>query len=219
MNSKDIYHRLCESRKDLKEQWVPGSGIHRHHVLPKHSGGEDEESNYTYLTIREHIIAHYLLWRIYRNPNDLRSMNMLGAKLTTFQRKTIGEFCRDNKIGIHSATSEQKREWSKLGIESQKQSGRTDTFYWWSTKEGRKERARLGGTASVKSGNNHEFAYWASNEGRRERASMGGKSHTGKKCMYKPGDKSFKRVRPEDFDTFLANGYIFGSPINPRKFK
>jgi hypothetical protein len=53
-------------------------------------------------------------------------------------------------------------------------------------------------------------------EGKKERASMGGKSHKGKKCMYKPGDKSFKRVRPEDIQSRLNEGYIFGSPISSK---
>lgn len=211
MNSKDIYNKLCESRKDLKEQWIPGSGIHRHHILPKHNGGEDEESNYTYLTIREHIIAHYLLWRIYRNVNDLRSMKMLGAKLTPFQRKMTGEFCRDNKLGIYGATPEERGEWAKLGIESQKQSGRTDTFYWWSTKEGRKERARLGGKASIKSGNNPIFAYWASNEGRQERASRGGKAIKG--MIWVTNGEHRTRIRPDKLEEYLANGYIKGFTI------
>jgi hypothetical protein len=31
--------------------------------------------------------------------------------------------------------------------------------------------------------------------------------------MYKPGDPTFVRVKPSDFDSFLEKGYIFGSPI------
>lgn len=200
-------------------EYCYGSGLHKHHILPKHMGGDDSDGNLTYLTVREHVIAHYLLWRIYKNVNDLRSMYMLGAKLTPLYRKRIGEFCRDNGIGIHGSTSAEKVEWGRRGLESQKRSGSKDTFYWWSTEDGRRERARLGGLASMRSGNNPKFQYWCSKEGQRKRASLGGKSHKGKKCMYKPGDKSFKRVRPEDIDTFLANGYIFGSPINPRKIK
>lgn len=218
-----IYYTLCESRKQSKNQYKPFSGLHKHHILPKHSGGKDEEENFTYLTVREHIIAHFLLWKIHKNPNDLRSMKMLGAKLTTEKRKIIGEWCRDNKIGFHSASPEEKRSWTKKSLEIQKQKyeqNNDKNWYYWSTYEGRKERAIMGGKASISSGNNKEFLYWMSPEGIKERAIMGGKVHKGKKCMYKPGDKTFIRVSPENVDSHLSMGYVFGSPIiSPNKNK
>ena len=67
----------------------PKSGIHKHHIIPKHRGGKDTVDNFTYLTVREHIIAHFLLWKIHGSPNDLRSMHMLGANLTPKQRKIL----------------------------------------------------------------------------------------------------------------------------------
>jgi hypothetical protein len=52
----------------------------------------------------------------------------------------------------------------------------------------------------------------------RKWSSLGGKSHKGKKCMYKPGDTTFIRVKPKDINYHLENGYIFGSPIvSPNK--
>ena len=108
-----IYERLCESRKQNKQYHKPGSGIHCHHIIPKHMGGADDESNFTYLTPREHTIAHFLLWKIHRNPNDLRSMRMLGAKLSVEKRRIIGLWCVENKIGIHGFTKEMKSEASR----------------------------------------------------------------------------------------------------------
>lgn len=208
-----IYNNLCIRGKQLKENWIPHSNLHRHHIVPKHSGGTDDEENYTYLTIREHIIAHFLLWKIHKNPNDLRSMKMLGANLTSNQRKIVGEWCRDNKVGFHAYDKEQKKMWAMKGIETQKQSGDTNSFYWWSTEDGRKKRASMGGKASIESGNNEQFLFWMSSEGRKKRASMGGKSHKGKKCMYKMGDTTFIRVSPENINDKLNEGYILGSPI------
>jgi hypothetical protein len=114
-----IYNNLCCSRSQLKNLWVKGSNIHRHHIIPKHQGGLDEETNYTYLSVREHIIAHYLLWKIYKKPNDLRAMHMLGCNLTSEQRKTIGFWCKDNNIGIFDPTKNFKSEWSKRGVKTQ----------------------------------------------------------------------------------------------------
>lgn len=211
-----IYYNLCNSRSKLKSKWCEGLNFHRHHIIPKHSGGSDEDHNFTYLTVREHIIAHYLLYKINKNPNDLRSMKMLGANLTHEQRRIVGIWCRDNNIGFHGATSEQKSKWQAKGMQTQKDSGDINSFYYWSTEEGRKKRASLGGKASLSSGNNKQFEYWMSPEGHKERASLGGKAHKGKKCMYKPGDTTFKRINPEDIQSYITKGYIFGSPISSK---
>lgn len=144
------YNNLCLTKKQAKPLYSKGSGLHKHHIIPRHAGGSDIEENFTYLTVREHIIAHFLLWKIYRNPNDLRSMHMLGANLSPTFRRITGEFCRDNKLGFHKASKEERTIWQNKGHETQKQSGSKDTFYWWSTKEGRTERARRGGSVSCK---------------------------------------------------------------------
>jgi hypothetical protein len=212
---QQLYYTLCESKKQTKELYVPFSGLHEHHILPKHSGGTDNTENLTYLTVREHIIAHFLLWKIYKNPNDLRAMKMLGVELTVQQRKQVGMFCVENKIGIHGYTKRERLIHSKKGLESQKQSGSKNTFYYWSTEEGRKERASMGGKASIISPNN-PWSYWASNKGQIERSSLGGRAHKGKKTMYRPGDSTFIRVSPQDFDNHLQKGYIFGSPQTPK---
>lgn len=168
-----IYQNLCQAGKLRISEWAPGSNLHRHHITPRHVGGEDGPENLTYLTIREHIIAHFLLWKIYRRPNDLRSMKLLGAKLTHLQRKIVGEWCRDNKIGIHSEhiTEETRRKWRERGHKSQECI--EGSYVWWSSPAGRIERARRGGKASILSGNNLEFQYWCSPEGQKQRAKLG----------------------------------------------
>ena len=176
-------------------------------------GGSDVENNYTYLTVREHIIAHFLLWKIHKNPNDLRSMKMLGANLTYEQRRIIGLWCKENKIGWFNP--EVQKIARKNAMTTQKEINNEKTFYFWTTPEGRKKRASLGGKASIVSPNN-PWSYWASKEGRKKRASMGAQAHKGKRCMYIPGNKSFKRIKPEDIEKYLKLGYVFGSPIKSK---
>lgn len=205
-----IYSNLCEGNKSRREDYKKYSGLHEHHIVPKHMGGTDDDCNLTYLNVREHIIAHYLLWKIYKNPNDLRSMKMLGANLSPQHRRITGEFCRDNKIGFFSIPVEERKEWRIRGIETQKQEYLNDkvkNFYYWSTEEGRKERASLGGKQKA----SKEFNYWASNQGRQERASLGGKAHKGKKVMHLPETKGWKRILPEDIDAKLNEGWKFGT--------
>ena len=213
-----IYSNLCEGNKSRKENYKKYSGLHEHHIIPKHMKGTNEDCNLTYLNVREHIIAHYLLWKIYKNPNDLRSMKMLGAKLSPQHRKITGEFCRDNKIGFFSSPTNERKEWQMKGIENQKQdylNNKTKNFYYWSTEEGRKERASLGGKKRAST----EFSYWASDEGRKERASLGGKAHKGKKVMHLPGSKGWKRILPDEVDIKLNEGWKFGTGTPSPKCK
>jgi len=210
-----IYHNLCNSKKHLKDNWCVGSGLHRHHIIPTHSNGLDEEENFTYLTVREHIIAHFLLYKMYKMPNDLRSMKMLGAKLTYTQRKIIGDWCRDNKIGFHGAAPEQKVEWQKKGRQTQKESGDNNSFYYWSTEEGRKERAILGGKASLSSNNNAVFKYWFSPEGHKVRAKLGAAA-SGKKSITN-GIINRKLKTEEERQEFLKNNPDWRIGITKKK--
>lgn len=177
----NIYYNLCESKKQYKKNYGPGSGLHRHHIIPIHCGGIDCDSNYTYLTNREHIIAHFLLWKINGNINDLRSMHMLGANLTTTQRQKIGKWCYENKIGIFGATQEEKKQWvdnirhirREIGYNSM----RNKTGLFGISKEQKKEaiekalqtQKRLHDETGAKN-----FYYWYTPAGRKERSTLGG---------------------------------------------
>jgi hypothetical protein len=207
----NVYYNLCNSKVNLFNEWKGGSGLHRHHIIPKHSGGLDTEDNYTYLTVREHTIAHFLLWKMHRNPNDLRAMNMLGANLSVEYRRTIGLYCRDNKIGIYCASKEQRQEWQLSGIKSQKESGSTDSFYYWSTTEGRKKRASMGGKVGAASQINnktgiHDPANFKKN------ATIGGKAIKGMICVTNGTHRT--RIRPEKLEDYLARGYQRGFTIS-----
>ena len=39
-----------------------------HHILPKSLGGTNDQHNLITLTARQHFIAHWMLWKTYRNP-------------------------------------------------------------------------------------------------------------------------------------------------------
>jgi len=179
-------------------------------------GGTDDETNFTYLTVREHVIAHFLLWKIHKNPNDLRSMNMLGANLTVAQRKSVGIFCRDNGIGFHSDkyTKEIREEWRAMGTDTQKQSGDTNSFYWWSTEDGRQKRASMGGSVGGKS--SYEQKTGIHNpEHKSEWGRLGGLAHTGKSWMNKEGKRA--RVFSSEIEKYLADGWKHGAGSNKKK--
>lgn len=43
---------------------------HKHHIIPKHMGGTDDESNLVLLTVEEHAVAHYELFREHGHWED-----------------------------------------------------------------------------------------------------------------------------------------------------
>jgi len=210
-----LYNNLCTKGKSLLEQYTSGSGLHAHHIVPRHQGGSDHPTNLTYLTVREHIIAHFLLWKIHNQVNDLRAMHMLGARLTSAQRRLTGEYCRDNNLGIHAQTDDERR---ANGMKSYQIAQETQNeFFFWSTPEGRKLRASMGGKASLTSGNNKEFAYWASPEGRKERARLGSLAQPKKPATNGTITKKFKT--DEDRLEFVNNtpGWRIGTHYSKRR--
>lgn len=43
---------------------------HRHHIVPRHAGGSDNETNIVLLTVEEHAEAHHLLFQQYGRQED-----------------------------------------------------------------------------------------------------------------------------------------------------
>lgn len=202
-----IYNNLCETRKSQKQHYTFGSNIHCHHIIPKHCNGSDDDDNLTYLTIREHIIAHFLLWKIYRNPNDLRSMKMLGANLTSQQRSLIGKFCYENKIGIHS---EKYKSNTKANIDRTKKSAKTQSKNKVGTfdPEFRKIMASKGGKAGSKTQREKQIGAFFDPILKKKIATLGGKALSG--LIAVTNGKHRTRISPEKLDEYLKNGYVRG---------
>lgn len=221
-----IYDKLCMKGKMYKENYCKGSGLHRHRIIPGHQGGKYTEENSTFLTPREHQIAHFLLWKIYKNPNDLRSMHMLGSRLTYEQRRVIGLWCAENKIGFHKfINTDYHKEYSLRGIETQKENyenlGIKDSFYYWSTKEGMKERASLGGSASWESAkrNRNGLPNFLSEDPNIRRYNAIKAAKLGPKFPVTDGIKSIKLYSEEERQNFLKDNPSFKSGGRPYKKK
>ena len=62
MNYEKIYNQLIEKRKiQILEKNI---GNELHHIIPRSLNGNNAQCNLVYLTVREHYIAHLLLWKI-----------------------------------------------------------------------------------------------------------------------------------------------------------
>jgi hypothetical protein len=80
MDYKKIYDIFMRDRLDKKPERLllkkDGEYFEGHHILPKSKGGSGNSSrpknnpNIVLLTAREHFLAHWILWRIYRDRSS-----------------------------------------------------------------------------------------------------------------------------------------------------
>jgi hypothetical protein len=54
---------------------------HRHHIIPRHAGGNDEPSNIVLLTVEEHAEAHKKLWEEHGRIQDKLAWLMLSKQI------------------------------------------------------------------------------------------------------------------------------------------
>lgn len=45
----------------------------KHHIIPRHSGGSNDPSNIVLVTKREHLIAHWIRWKVFDEDGDYRA--------------------------------------------------------------------------------------------------------------------------------------------------
>ena len=71
--SNSRYFRLIEAARAR----TPQGYVERHHVLPRCKGGSDAADNLVRLTAREHFLAHWLLYRMYKDPATARAFKLM----------------------------------------------------------------------------------------------------------------------------------------------
>jgi ribosomal protein S27AE len=77
MDYKWHYDRLIETRKVLCRSKKDGNYYEIHHIIPRCKDGDNSEENLIHLTAREHFLAHWLLWRIYRDRQTALAFNAM----------------------------------------------------------------------------------------------------------------------------------------------
>ncbi len=68
MDYNKIYNDLIQKRIDHPLERKGDASIEEHHIIPRSFGGTNDKSNLVNLTLREHFVAHLLLWQM--NKND-----------------------------------------------------------------------------------------------------------------------------------------------------
>lgn len=84
MDYTRLYNNFMSSRMSLKNDRVikrrDGEYFERHHIIMKSKGGSNEYDNIVFLTAREHFIAHWILWRIYRDRSSALAFHKMLSK-------------------------------------------------------------------------------------------------------------------------------------------
>ena len=93
----NIYEKFIDL---LKDQIIDGY-FEYHHIVPKHIGGTNNDSNLIKLTYRQHILAHLLLYRVYRRPEDLAAYTLMRG-LSVSRKQEIGKMIGErHKLSGH----------------------------------------------------------------------------------------------------------------------
>ena len=192
-----------------------------HHIIPRSLGGNDDPTNITKLTAREHFICHWLLTKIHREGeahwkmlNAIRIMRAENAKQTRYSNKITARVYNNLK-----------EEYSKL--QSEKMMGENNPMYGRPVSEevrkGRSERATgnnnpakrpgIGAKISAKAGeNNHRYGVEVTDETRKKIGDkIRGRKQTEEEKLARGianlGKKREKKLCPHCSKEVAVNGY------------
>lgn len=151
MDYRRIYDELISDRFKQKAQRKldkkNGAYFERHHIVMRCKGGSNDESNIVLLTAREHFLAHWMLWRIYRDRQSSLAFHKMLSKNKLGQyryyssigydeaRISFSETNKGNKFGLkkesnkpHRMTCKHQREAHSIAMKGMF-SGEKNPFY------------------------------------------------------------------------------------------
>ena len=103
---------------------------HKHHIIPKHLGGSDEESNLVELTIEEHAEAHKKLYEEYGRWEDKLAWQGLAGLVT--KEELVREMLRESgKKGAAISNANRKGEKRKPYKPYTRSKGSTQGLKWY----------------------------------------------------------------------------------------
>jgi hypothetical protein len=99
MNWTIIYKNLIDNA--ILEKRTKSTEIYyeNHHIVPKHMGGDNSKDNLVLLTFREHVLAHYLLWRIHGCEGDKLMYSLRNLQTEEAQRLRVKLAVEANRNG------------------------------------------------------------------------------------------------------------------------
>lgn len=91
---------LMSTRKN--RQIYKNEYYEKHHIMMRSMGGDNSPDNIVYLTAREHYLAHWLLWRIYRNKEAAFAFKMMNVRRNNQEKYFSSRGYEESKIAAIS---------------------------------------------------------------------------------------------------------------------
>ena len=114
MDYTKVYKSLIQKRQNIP---IIKGEIYseRHHIIPKSMGGTNRKENIVRLTAREHYIAHWLLFRIYRNKQMTYAFRVMNQ---TIKKETKREKYKNSRafLECRKALSKFSKEVGKKNL-------------------------------------------------------------------------------------------------------
>lgn len=105
LNNNDIhiYDKMiafCQLR-NIENVKLSGLPIHKHHIIPKHENGNNDQSNLVVVNIVEHGLLHGFLFLKNQNKKDFSAFSMLSGSTKSIRElagKRAAEVCREKRV-------------------------------------------------------------------------------------------------------------------------
>lgn len=78
MNYEKLYFAFIEKYKN--QVFDEGVYTEKHHIIPRHAGGDDSKENLIRLDYKQHTFAHHLLWKTYKRSSDYMAWLMMSGQ-------------------------------------------------------------------------------------------------------------------------------------------
>lgn len=152
MNYEKLYFKFIEKWKS--QEIEIGTYTEKHHIIPRHCGGSDNESNLLVLTYKQHTFAHRLLWKSFGYKEDLAAWKLMSSIeeskkfILCSMAGSIGG--KTNRDSGHASRMGKKQ--GPITGRSNVDSGHLDDIRGLINKEDQRERARLLGKENAENG-------------------------------------------------------------------
>lgn len=94
----DVYDRMLNRNPDDFRKDKEYIYTELHHIVPRHSGGTDDEDNLVKLLPEEHYMAHLIRWRAYDSRDDFLSVRFIVNGIES--NKRYSEVCGNELVNI-----------------------------------------------------------------------------------------------------------------------
>lgn len=86
----NIYISFINEAKERAEKILSidkNTYVEKHHIIPKHAGGSDDQTNLVFLIYEDHILAHYIRWIEFKDPKDKIAYSVMSNQIVDIRKE------------------------------------------------------------------------------------------------------------------------------------